>query len=367
MGKKICPMLKPNERTGLQRKCLEGDCAWYVDGACAAITNAKKENICSKNSNEALAVLAKYPEFREAVGVAAQCDAKIKKIIAEHLHSICEEEDLSLSSPPSFPPSPEEFQDLLDTLGYAREMWKAAEGEITILTKEKEKDEKRISDLEGVVLKLQRDLADSEEKRRHLLEVSNERTADLEQRLESYKKDLAESKDLHEKSLLLLAEERDAAIKECLEMKEAYNELLEMSEKKREELDGEIELLKTSLNDTKNSEFSHKMKELRMREGLKESAASFEIYDVNGEMWKCDPETFPDIIALRLQWDSELGWGNLEFTYNTKTHEWNIDSECMSEEFCLAILKHWLHLVYTGEKKMQKLYYPGAEDGEKTE
>ena len=163
-----------------------------------------------------------------------------------------------------------------------------------------------------------------------------------------------------------MTEERDAAIKAHLEVKEAYNELLEMSEKKRSELDGEIELLKTSLNDTKNSEFSHKMKELKMREGMKEEAKQIEIYDVNGEMWLCDPETFPNLVAFRIQWDSELGWGNLEFTYNTKTHEWNVDSECMSEEFCLAILKYWLHLVYTGEKKIQKLYYPGEESEDST-
>ena len=167
MGKKVCPMLT-NDRTGLQRKCLEKDCAWYVDGACAAITNTKKDNHCSKATNDVLVTLAKYPEFREAVGLATKNDAKIKKIIAEYLHSNCEEESLSLSSPPSFPPSPEEYQELLDTLGYAREMWKAAEGEIGMLTKEKEKDKKRISDLENCILQLQRDLADGERKRKHL-------------------------------------------------------------------------------------------------------------------------------------------------------------------------------------------------------
>lgn len=81
------------------------------------------------------------------------------------------------------------------------------------------------------------------------------------------------------------------------------------------------------------------------------------IYEVHSEMWKCDDEHFPDQIAFRIQWSANIGFGELEFVYNTKTNKWSIDDECMSEEFCNAVLAKWLHGVYTGENAISKLCY----------
>ena len=66
------------------------------------------------------------------------------------------------------------------------------------------------------------------------------------------------------------------------------------------------------------------------------------IYDVNTEMYICNQEYYPDCIGFQLNWTANVGFGQLTFIYNTKTKEWGYDSECMSEEFCKAVLDKWL-------------------------
>ena len=84
-------------------------------------------------------------------------------------------------------------------------------------------------------------------------------------------------------------------------------------------------------------------------------ANKYEIYSVSSEMWKCDEHYFPNRVCLCIQWKANIGFGQLKFIYNTQTNEWNIDDECMDEEFCQAVLNKWLHGIYTGEQKFQKL------------
>ena len=81
------------------------------------------------------------------------------------------------------------------------------------------------------------------------------------------------------------------------------------------------------------------------------------IYEVRSEMWKCNEKHFPNELAFRIQWSANVGFGELTFTYNTETNTWCVDSECMSEEFCNAVLAKWLNGVYTGENAVSKLYY----------
>ena len=85
----------------------------------------------------------------------------------------------------------------------------------------------------------------------------------------------------------------------------------------------------------------------------------YEIYYVESEMWKCNDEHFPNQVAFRIQWNANVGFGELTFVYNTKEHKWTVDDECMSEEFCLAVLQKWLHGVYTGDGVETQLHYGG--------
>lgn len=398
MKNKVCPILKPNERTGLHRKCLEEDCAWYVDGSCAAVANAMRENNCramtegcSKVKNDVLVTLAKYPEFREVVSLVVKGDAELKKTFAEFCHTCNEEDEEEIFSPsnsPSSSPS-SEIDALKEELAATREYAKASDEAAAVaeLENKKLKEEmERLKESKKQLLDdldfakgywreanfkndaLETEVRELKEKNRVLTEEMKEVVADRDSIArenegwqDANKTLLVKVEDLDEKNRVLvnemkeLSQDNENLSKSYFDIKEAYNDLIQMSENKREALEGEIELLKNSLDDTKQSEFKLKMKEMKMREDVKEGTKQIEIYDVNGEMWQCNPEMFPDLVAIRLQWDSELGWGNLEFTYNTKTHEWNLDSECMSEEFCLAVLKHWLHLVYTGEKIVQRV------------
>jgi len=68
----------------------------------------------------------------------------------------------------------------------------------------------------------------------------------------------------------------------------------------------------------------------------------YEIYSAVGQMYKCNEEFYPNCIGFQIEWEANLGFGQLTFIYDTKTKEWGCDSECMSKEFCNAVLKKWL-------------------------
>ena len=68
------------------------------------------------------------------------------------------------------------------------------------------------------------------------------------------------------------------------------------------------------------------------------------IHSVDAEVYKAN-ENFPNTMVFKLAWVANLGFGELTFYYDTKTQEWECDSECMSKEFCSAILDHWLETI----------------------
>ena len=70
----------------------------------------------------------------------------------------------------------------------------------------------------------------------------------------------------------------------------------------------------------------------------------YEIYNVEAEMYNCNMY-YPDCIGFLLSWEANLGFGQLTFLYNTKTQRWECDSECMSKEFCVAVLDKWLEQI----------------------
>jgi hypothetical protein len=315
MGKKICPMFA-EVQMGVPRRCAGESCSWFVDGECAVVTTAKKEHNCretkkkcNKEKDDFIVTLAQHPEFREAVGLVVKGDAELKKAFAEFCHTCNEEgeeEVLSPSISPSSSPS-SELDALREELAATREYAKASDEAATVAELENKK---------------------------------------LKEEMEKLREEMEE-----------VVADRDSIARENEGWQQAYNELLEMSEKTREKLEEENKLLKSSLNDTKQSEFSLLMKEIAKREDMKEGMEEkkYEIYDVNGEMWKCDEDFFPNLICFRITWEANVGFGQLEFRYNTSSHKWEYDDECMSEEFCLAVLKHWLRLVYTGEKTVQRV------------
>ena len=67
----------------------------------------------------------------------------------------------------------------------------------------------------------------------------------------------------------------------------------------------------------------------------------YEIFDVEAEMYKAN-ENFPSTMVFRLSWVANLGFGELNFYYDTEKQEWECDSECMSKKFCQAVLDKWL-------------------------
>lgn len=67
----------------------------------------------------------------------------------------------------------------------------------------------------------------------------------------------------------------------------------------------------------------------------------YEIYSVEAEMFQCN-ECFPNCIGFELNWDANVGFGQLSFVYNTKTKKWSYDSECVGAEFSKAVLNKWL-------------------------
>ena len=75
----------------------------------------------------------------------------------------------------------------------------------------------------------------------------------------------------------------------------------------------------------------------------------YEIYDVEAEMYKAN-EHFPNTMVFRLNWTANLGFGELNFYYDTEKNEWECDSECMSKEFCKVVLDKWLEDMMNKEK-----------------
>lgn len=68
----------------------------------------------------------------------------------------------------------------------------------------------------------------------------------------------------------------------------------------------------------------------------------YEIFSVEAEMYNCNQQYYPNCIGFQLQWEANIGFGSLTFIYDTKDKTWDCDSECMSKEFCLEVLKKWL-------------------------
>ena len=67
----------------------------------------------------------------------------------------------------------------------------------------------------------------------------------------------------------------------------------------------------------------------------------YEIFDVEAEMYKAN-EHYPNTMVFKLIWTANLGFGELNFYYDTEKNEWECDSECMSKEFCAAVLDKFL-------------------------
>ena len=70
------------------------------------------------------------------------------------------------------------------------------------------------------------------------------------------------------------------------------------------------------------------------------------IYEVEAEIYNCNPNCAPDMMALTLKYTSNLGWGELRYAYNTKTFEWDCDTECMDNEFCKAVFNKWIDTTF---------------------
>lgn len=70
----------------------------------------------------------------------------------------------------------------------------------------------------------------------------------------------------------------------------------------------------------------------------------YKIYEVVAEMFECN-ENYPNMLGFRLHWSASLGFGELNFYYDMKKKEWEYDTECMSKEFCIAVLNKWLETI----------------------
>ena len=71
-----------------------------------------------------------------------------------------------------------------------------------------------------------------------------------------------------------------------------------------------------------------------------------EIYETNSSIFDGNPEYFPNKIFFQIDWSANIGFGQLTFSYDTKTDKWDCDTECMSKEFCNAVLQKWLEGIY---------------------
>ena len=64
------------------------------------------------------------------------------------------------------------------------------------------------------------------------------------------------------------------------------------------------------------------------------SLSTYEIHKVTAEMYNCNTDYFPDEICFCLDWEANIGWGEIRIHYNTKNKKWTFDTEGMSNEFC---------------------------------
>lgn len=75
----------------------------------------------------------------------------------------------------------------------------------------------------------------------------------------------------------------------------------------------------------------------------------YEIEYACGEMYKCRGK-FKDTIGITIDWCAVgIGFGQLQFYFDTKTGEWEVDDEYMSADFCKAVLAKWFDGIYTRE------------------
>ena len=68
----------------------------------------------------------------------------------------------------------------------------------------------------------------------------------------------------------------------------------------------------------------------------------YEIYEVEAEMFPANELYFPNKTVLILKWEANIGIGEITYTYNWKTKEWNCDTECMGRELCTAVFDKWM-------------------------
>lgn len=71
----------------------------------------------------------------------------------------------------------------------------------------------------------------------------------------------------------------------------------------------------------------------------------YEIYEVEAEMFPANELYFPNKTVLILKWEAYNGFGEITYTYNRETKEWNCDTECMGREFCTAVFDKWMKTI----------------------
>ena len=71
-----------------------------------------------------------------------------------------------------------------------------------------------------------------------------------------------------------------------------------------------------------------------------ENKEEYEIFSAQGELYSYDLQ-----FGLQISWESNIGFGQLTFIYDPESETWDCDTECMSEEFCKAVLNKWLHSI----------------------
>ena len=67
----------------------------------------------------------------------------------------------------------------------------------------------------------------------------------------------------------------------------------------------------------------------------------YQIHEVEADMIKYDKK-YSHMIGFRLRWIATIGFGELNFYYDTKNKTWEYDTECMDKAFCAAVLEKWL-------------------------
>lgn len=71
----------------------------------------------------------------------------------------------------------------------------------------------------------------------------------------------------------------------------------------------------------------------------------YEIYEVEAEMFPANELYFPNKTVLILKWEANIGFGEITYTYNRETKEWNCDSGGKSNAFCVAVIEQWIKTI----------------------